>query len=57
MPIIALRGRMGAKKDLGGYPRSFINVGSDLLSRLRTTIGVGALASEFGKGSGVSHRL
>ena len=30
------------------------NVGSDLLSRLRTTIGPNALASEFGMGSGVS---
>ena len=35
----------------------FVNVGNDLLSRLRTTIGPGTLASEFGMGSGVSHQV
>ena len=42
------------KKARWGNQRAFINVGSDLLSRLRTTIGPNALASEFGKVSGVS---
>ena len=35
----------------------YFNVGSDLLSHLHTTIGLYALASEFGKGSGVSHTI
>ena len=33
---------------------AFINPGDDLLSPVRTTIGLKSLASEFGMGSGVS---
>jgi hypothetical protein len=45
--LISIRTYSRAKEGPLVSQRAFINVGSDLLSRSRTTIGVGALASVF----------